>query len=43
MRTPDLPSLNLAQVDDLIHLSALTYGRDRGTIENMIRERYLSR
>jgi hypothetical protein len=43
MRTPDLPSLNVAQVDDLIHLSALTYGRDRGTVENMIRERYLSR
>lgn len=43
MRTPDLPSLNHAQVDDLIHLSSLTYGRDRATVENMIRERYLSK
>ncbi len=42
MKTPDLPPLNLAQVDDLIQLSSLTYGRDRATIENMIRERYLS-
>ena len=40
--TPDLPSLNLPQVDDLIHLSSLTYGRDRATVETMIRERYLS-
>ncbi|MHB1163106.1 MAG: type IV secretory system conjugative DNA transfer family protein [Minisyncoccota bacterium] len=43
MKTPDLPALNLAQVDDLIHLSSLTYGRDRATVENMIRERYLSK
>lgn len=43
MKTPDLPQLNLAQVDDLIHLSSLTYGRDRATVELMIRERYLSR
>ncbi|NNM84051.1 TraM recognition domain-containing protein [Candidatus Parcubacteria bacterium] len=43
MRTADLPPLNHAQVDDLIHLSSLTYGRDRATVENMIRERYLSR
>ncbi|MFZ2500696.1 MAG: TraM recognition domain-containing protein [Minisyncoccia bacterium] len=43
MMTPDLPSLNLAQVDDLVHLSSLTYGRDRATVENMIRERYLSK
>ncbi|MHB0865496.1 MAG: type IV secretory system conjugative DNA transfer family protein [Minisyncoccota bacterium] len=43
MKTPDLPPLNLAQVDDLIHLSSLTYGRDRATVENMIRERYLSK
>ena len=43
MKTADLPPLNLAQVDDLIHLSSLTYGRDRATVENMIRERYLSR
>ena len=43
MKTPDLPPLNHAQTDDLIHLSSLTYGRDRATVENMIRERYLSR
>ncbi|MDB5244393.1 MAG: hypothetical protein JWN18_263 [Parcubacteria group bacterium] len=43
MKTPDLPEANQAQVDDLIHLSSLTYGRDRATVENMIRERYLSR
>ena len=42
MKTPDLPPVNLAQVDDLIHLSSLTYGRDRATVETMIRERYLS-
>lgn len=42
MKTPDLPAVNLAQIDDLIHLSSLTYGRDRATVENMIRERYLS-
>jgi hypothetical protein len=42
MKTSDLPPLNLPQVDDLIHLSSLTYGRDRATVENMIRERYLS-
>jgi hypothetical protein len=42
LKTPDLPPLNLPQVDDLIHLSSLTYGRDRATVENMIRERYLS-
>ncbi len=43
LRTPELPELNHGQVDDLIHLSSLTYGRDRATVENMIRERYLSR
>ena len=43
MKTPDLPPLNHVQVDDLIQLSALTYGRDRATVENMIREKYLSR
>jgi hypothetical protein len=43
MKTPDIPALNHAQVDDLIHLSSLTYGRDRATVENMIRERYLSK
>ena len=42
MKTPDLSPLNHAQIDDLIHLSSLTYGRDRATVENMIRERYLS-
>lgn len=42
MKTPDLPQTNPAQVDDLVHLSSLTYGRDRATVENMIRERYLS-
>jgi hypothetical protein len=42
MKTADLPLLNLDQIDDLIHLSSLTYGRDRATVENMIRERYLS-
>lgn len=43
LRTADLPAGNPAQVDDLIHLSSQTYGRDRGTVESMIRERYLSR
>ncbi len=42
MKTPDLPQGSPEQVDDLIHLSSLTYGRDRATIETMIRERYLS-
>ncbi len=43
LHTPDLPLPNHAQMADLIQLSALTYGRDRATIENAIRERYLSR
>jgi hypothetical protein len=43
MKTPDLPPANPGQVDDLIQLSSLTYGRDRATVENRIRERYLSR
>ena len=43
MKTVDLPEGNPSQVDDLIQLSSLTYGRDRATVENMIRERYLSR
>ncbi len=38
-----LPPVNDAQVDDLIQLSSLTYGRDRATVENMIRERYLTK
>lgn len=42
LKTPDVPAGNPGQVDDLVHLSALTYGRDRATVENMIRERYLS-
>jgi len=42
MKTPNLPQTNPAQIDDLVHLSSLTYGRDRATVENMIRERYLS-
>ncbi len=42
IKTPDLPPANPAQADDLIRLSSLTYGRDRATVENMIRERYLS-
>ncbi len=42
LRTPDLAPPNHSQVDDLIQLSALTYGRDRATVESMIRERYLS-
>ena len=43
MKTPPLPETNPAQIDDLIHLSSLTYGRDRATVENMIRERYLAK
>ena len=42
LHTPDLPPLHHAQVEDLIQLSSLTYGRDRATVENMIREQYLS-
>ncbi|HVW82408.1 MAG TPA: TraM recognition domain-containing protein [Candidatus Paceibacterota bacterium] len=36
------PAGNEAQIADLIQLSALTYGRDRATIEETIRERYLA-
>ncbi|MGH7175722.1 MAG: type IV secretory system conjugative DNA transfer family protein [Minisyncoccia bacterium] len=36
------PAGNEAQLADLIQLSALTYGRDRGTVEATIRQRYLS-
>ena len=43
IQTPDLPQVQASQVNDLIHLSSLTYGRDRATVENMIRERYLTR
>ncbi|HCR52504.1 TPA: hypothetical protein DIV48_02530 [Candidatus Kaiserbacteria bacterium] len=42
LRTADLPAGNPTQVDDLIQLSSLTYGRDHATVESMIRERYLS-
>jgi hypothetical protein len=42
LHTPELPPLHHEQVEDLIQLSALTYGRDRATVETMIRERYLS-
>ncbi len=40
IRTPDLATGNPSQVEDLTHLSALTYGRDRATVETLIRERY---
>ncbi|HEY0948096.1 MAG TPA: hypothetical protein VGE53_01205 [Candidatus Paceibacterota bacterium] len=42
IKTLELPEGNLAQVDDLRELSYLTYGRDRVTVESMIRQRYLS-
>jgi hypothetical protein len=42
LKTPELKPGNPDQVDDLIHLSANTYGRDRATVEAMIRNRYLS-
>lgn len=42
IKTLDLRQGNPDQVDDLRELSYLTYGRDRATIENMIRMRYLS-
>lgn len=42
MKTTDLLPMNDAQVDDLIHLSSLIYGRDRATVENIIQERYIS-
>lgn len=41
-RTLDLSPGTPAQVDDLRELSYLTYGRDRATVEEMIRSRYLS-
>lgn len=43
MKTANFEPGNPAQVDDLIHLSSITYGRDRATVETMIRERYLSK
>ncbi len=42
MRTVDLRQGNPEQVDDLRQLSYLTYGRDRATVESIIRARYLS-
>lgn len=36
------PPGNPAQIDDLRELSYLTYGRERGMVEDMIRSRYLS-
>jgi hypothetical protein len=42
LKTPELAPGNPGQVDGLIHLSATTYGRDRATVEAMIRDRYLS-
>jgi type IV secretory pathway TraG/TraD family ATPase VirD4 len=42
IKTLPLKPGNPAQIDDLRQLSSLTYGRDRGTIEAMIRSRYLS-
>ncbi|MDO8231589.1 MAG: TraM recognition domain-containing protein [bacterium] len=43
MKTSDIVAGDPGQVKDLIHLSSLTYGRDRATVENMIRERYLTK
>ncbi|MDO8623828.1 MAG: DUF87 domain-containing protein [bacterium] len=42
VKTPDLPPGNPAHIDQLIQLSSQTYGRDRASVEAMIRERYLS-
>jgi hypothetical protein len=42
LRTLDLSPGNPDQVDDLRQLSYLTYGRDRATVEESIRARYLS-
>ena len=42
IRTLNLSSGNLAQVDDLRELSYITYGRDRATIEEDIGARYRS-
>jgi hypothetical protein len=42
IRTLDLPKGNPDQIDDLRELSYLTYGRDRATVEENIRRRYLS-
>jgi len=42
IKTLNLRAGNPDQIDDLRQLSALTYGRDRATVEAMIRQRYLS-
>jgi hypothetical protein len=42
IKTLDLRAGNPDQIDDLRQLSLLTYGRDRATVEAMIRQRYLS-
>ncbi|MBI2410092.1 hypothetical protein HYV30_03585 [Candidatus Kaiserbacteria bacterium] len=42
LKTPAPEKGNPEQIDALVHLSAQTYGRDRATVETMIRERYLS-
>jgi hypothetical protein len=42
IKTLRLKPGNPDQIDDLRQLSSLTYGRDRATVEGMIRSRYLS-
>jgi hypothetical protein len=42
IKTLNLQKGNPEQIDDLRQLSSLTYGRDRATVEAMIRSRYLS-
>ena len=42
MKTLDFPPVDASAIDDVVRLSALTYGRDRATVEAMIHERYLS-
>ena len=42
IRTPDLPAGNMEQVNDLMQLSSLTYGRDRAIVEDMIQQRFFN-
>jgi hypothetical protein len=42
IKTPPMIEGNINQIDDLRELSYLTYGRDRSTVENNIRARYMS-
>jgi hypothetical protein len=42
IKTPPPPPGNPAQIDDLRQLSYLTYGRDRQSVEDAIRQQYLS-